>query len=346
MDPVTQAVLGGTIGEAAFRSRLGKKAGPFGAVVATLPDLDVVAVWAGDFAFLEHHRAASHSLLTLPLFALAVGGTGYLWDRKGGYWTWTHLSFWALITHPILDWCTAYGTELFWPIDRTRLACDAVAVIDPIYTLPLLVAFVLGCLRPPTSRSVRHVALAALCITTLYLAYGYAQSRRAYRLASDELHRQGFQVTELRATPTLFSIWLWRLTARDPAGNLRLGFVSTWTPRPIKFLPVTRPESPLIDKALRSREGKIFEAFAQRMLAIEVVENATGNTVFLADSRYNFTTAPRRTPFGAFFDFGRDGKLRAARRDRQARQVDVISELAQMWALIRGARYDPASFER
>jgi len=346
MDPLTQAVLGGTIGEAGFRKSLGRKAGLFGAAVAMLPDLDVVTRLGGEWMFIDHHRASSHSLFTLSLAAFGIGALGYLWDRRRTrYRTWAHLSFWALVTHPLLDWCTLYGTELFWPLSRERLACDAVSVIDPIYSLPLFVAFIVGRMRSVSSKVVRSVAIAALALTTAYLACGYAQSRRAYELARKELEREQFPVTELRATPTPFNIWLQRLTARDAAGNLRVGFVSTWSPAPIVFLAIDRPASPLIDQALHTREGQIFLSFSQRMITPRVEKTQEGGArVILSDLRYNFTTAPRETPFEAIAEFDSSGSLTRMYCHRGVRSVGITVELAHMWRMIRGEPYDPNAY--
>ena len=70
MDSITQAALGATIAQAGFSTRLGRRALLFGAVAATLPDLDVVVRAAGQWAVVEHHRGATHSL---PVLALATG---------------------------------------------------------------------------------------------------------------------------------------------------------------------------------------------------------------------------------------------------------------------------------
>lgn len=121
MDPVTQTVLGGSIG-ALFRPKLGRKAIAIGALCGAIPDIDVVAGLAGEWATLVHHRGATHSLLALAAAAPAFGWLGYRWSGRKNFGTWTYLAFWALITHTLLDSCTSYGTQLLWPLTRHRFA--------------------------------------------------------------------------------------------------------------------------------------------------------------------------------------------------------------------------------
>ena len=59
---------------------------------------------------------------------------------------WAKLMFWCLITHPLLDAHTAWGTQLFWPHDY-RLAYKNIFVADPLYTLPFLIFLIMAFLK-------------------------------------------------------------------------------------------------------------------------------------------------------------------------------------------------------
>ena len=167
MDTVTQIVLGGSIAAGFFTPKLGRASLFFGAFCGWLPDIDVffhsLASWEG----LEFHRSFTHSLLLLPTLSPFMGGLAYSmesWLRKRHLKTltykeqkaleedadttdnrfilWTKLAFWALITHPLLDVFTTYGTQLLYPLSKTRFATDAIAIIDLFFTIPLIVALV------------------------------------------------------------------------------------------------------------------------------------------------------------------------------------------------------------
>src|SRR5690606_18875204 len=73
-------------------------------------------------------------------------------------------------SHGLLDACTSYGTLLLWPFSGERIAWNVVAVVDPLFTLPVLALVVL------TARSGRvRYAHAAVAWAVAYLALGYVQ---------------------------------------------------------------------------------------------------------------------------------------------------------------------------
>ncbi|WP_019218287.1 metal-dependent hydrolase [Legionella tunisiensis] len=41
-------------------------------------------------------------------------------------------------THGLLDACTNYGTVLFWPFSERRVYWDLISIIDPFFTVPLV----------------------------------------------------------------------------------------------------------------------------------------------------------------------------------------------------------------
>ena len=133
MDTVTQIVLGATIAEAGFRHKLGIKSLLFGGFCGWLPDIDIF-FHSGGWEEMVAHRGITHSILFLPLIAPLVGEIAHRLDgMKSSRWTWMHLAFWALITHPLLDWNTSYGTQLLYPFLTHRFALDSVAIIDLFY---------------------------------------------------------------------------------------------------------------------------------------------------------------------------------------------------------------------
>ena len=63
-------------------------------------------------------------------------------------------------THGLLDSCTSYGTQLFWPFSDVRVAWDTMSIVDPLFTVPYW-----SLLSPPPERSVCgcHGSLAPGC---------------------------------------------------------------------------------------------------------------------------------------------------------------------------------------
>lgn len=341
VDSITQAMLGATIAEAGFRRKLGGRAVVFGALCGLLPDLDILVGFAGEWATLVHHRGFSHSLLVLPLVAPLIGWLGYRWSRRAApFRRWVYLAWWALLTHPLLDVCTTYGTQLLWPISNTRFAIDAVAIIDPLYSGVLLLALILGRWRLLPARTRQVIAATALAVTTGYLILGFAQSRRAVALADSQFDRDGTAVGDVRVIPTLANIWVWRVVARDTAGNLRIGHVSTWSKRATVFQTLEVRNGPLIEAARESPRGQVFNWFAMGLVSASTERHGQGSTVYLRDQRYGMLTRPTEGLFGAAFRFDDSGELLEARRMGHNRRFDWRAELSATWHLLVGRAAD------
>lgn len=112
--------------------------GAAGAVADTLPDLDVLLDHGDPIANMVLHRAESHSLFWLTLFsfpcAVGVLAINRQWSAGLRWW----LAMWlALITYPLLDAMTVYGTQLALPFTNFPFAVSSVFIINPLYTMPL-----------------------------------------------------------------------------------------------------------------------------------------------------------------------------------------------------------------
>ena len=140
MDSLTQIVLGAAVGNAVLGKKIGNKALLYGAIAGTIPDLDVISRQFTDtITAIEWHRGFSHSIIFCILMSPILGWLTNKIERKLnlGWQPWAKLFFLGLLTHPLLDAFTTWGTQLFWPLD-TRLAFNSIFVIDPLYTLPFL----------------------------------------------------------------------------------------------------------------------------------------------------------------------------------------------------------------
>ncbi|MBE7465742.1 MAG: metal-dependent hydrolase [Planctomycetes bacterium] len=339
MDTVTQAALGAAIGEAGFRRRLGPQATLFGALCGIFPDADVALTWIDEWSMLTQHRGATHSLALMPLWIPLFGWLGWrLWKRHGELRTWMHLAGWALVTHALLDWCTAYGTMLLWPFSMHRFALDAVSVLDPTYTLPLLLALALARLKWVPERWAIRANAGALVFSTAYLVLGFVQSQRAIELARTQLAKdRAYAPVEVRAVPTFFNVWVWRVLARDAQGHLRLGFVSTWSPRPMTWIELPRPVEPdaarLVRTVLESPRGRDFEWFAQGMLSTRVERRVDGSTVELLDQRLGLVTRSADPPFRLIATLDAGDRILSVARERRSGPLEPRRELALLWGL-------------
>ncbi|MEJ2129921.1 MAG: metal-dependent hydrolase [Woeseiaceae bacterium] len=133
MDSVTQAALGAAIGGAIAPAGLRRKALLAGAALGTLPDLDVLIDYGDAVANFTYHRGFSHSLFVLPPFAVLLWLALRRWwaPVREAPWRWLAIIGLALITHPLLDAHTAYGTQLLWPLTVPPTMWATLFIIDP-----------------------------------------------------------------------------------------------------------------------------------------------------------------------------------------------------------------------
>ncbi|MDJ0910741.1 MAG: metal-dependent hydrolase [Woeseiaceae bacterium] len=226
MDSLTQAVLGASIGGAIAPKGSRRKALLVGAALGTLPDLDVFIDFGGAVENFTFHRGFSHSLFVLtPLSVL-------LWLVLRRWWApvreapyrWLALISLVLVTHPLLDAHTAYGTQLFWPLDVHPTMWATLFIIDPLYTLPLLVGVIFMAVRPLTAAS-GTVLRSALAISVAYIAWSWAAHGIVKGNVEDALADMGLDDAPIFLTPTPFNTLLWRVVVMTDDGYLE-GFDS------------------------------------------------------------------------------------------------------------------------
>ena len=124
MDSLTQVVLGAAVSVAVMRRRSAVwKAALWGGVAGTLPDLDVLVSHGDPILNMVLHRAESHALFWLTLFSLPFAWLVARVQRDAVQLRWWWLAMWlALVTHPLLDAFTVYGTQLLLPFSNHPVA--------------------------------------------------------------------------------------------------------------------------------------------------------------------------------------------------------------------------------
>ncbi|MGO0628615.1 metal-dependent hydrolase [Pseudomonas sp. SAR267] len=233
MDSITQAVLGAALQGTVLGRIQGRRSLIYGAALATVPDLDVIIRYADPVSQMTYHRGFSHSLFVLTGLALLLAWlVNWLartrWPDKGYTFSRLFLAFWlVLVTHPILDAFTVYGTQLFWPLAFTPLSWAAVFIIDPAYTVPLLAAVIHAAFKGLQGRAIRWLGL-ALLFSTAYLGFGLAGRMAAEQRLQTALDAQGIVVSEVRAVPMAFNSLVWRVLAKTPDGHYYEGISSAF----------------------------------------------------------------------------------------------------------------------
>ena len=207
MDSLTQLTFGAACGEAILGKKVGRKALVWGAILGTLPDLDVFIPLGSPVDDFVYHRGFSHSLFLLtalsPVFAWLI--TKVHKDTKPLFNKWMLFTFVVLNGSVLLDLLTIYGTQIFWPFDTTPLTVPALFIIDPLFTLPILIG-VSSALFLKNHR----VNFIGLCLSLAYLIWALGVSVFINGKMEEKLNEQGVPYSQFISSPAPFTTLLWR----------------------------------------------------------------------------------------------------------------------------------------
>jgi membrane-bound metal-dependent hydrolase YbcI (DUF457 family) len=154
MDTITHGIAGALIAKAAFRGQdmFGAKPVNRQRIItwslmlgAIFPDSDVFREFFShnDLLIVTWHRSITHSLVCLPIFAVALAALTRWFVR---WRKWDAPSFGMLVaiyavgilSHIVLDLVTSFGTMIWSPVKWSRPAWDLIFIIDFTFSAILL----------------------------------------------------------------------------------------------------------------------------------------------------------------------------------------------------------------
>jgi inner membrane protein len=303
MDTITQCLLGSVTAQLGFRQRIGRDATLVAAATALLPDLDIfiaplltlTGTEDSGLAMMANHRGISHSLLLYPITAIVLTWIWW-WFRKSSlnnrkkteiagddetailkkdrpsFWWLYGCVLAALVSHPLLDIFTSYGTQIFLPFTHTRYAFDAVPIVDLIYT-PILIFTLLACyivrkIKMESRAITLIIGWAGFLLSSGYIAMGLVFHDRAcekMRLAVTQqlspATTQDAKDFKFNAYPQLGTIFVWRVTAHDE----HRWYVARWHAlydKPMQLKSVVEPDNAWVRRAKELPEIEFFDWFA------------------------------------------------------------------------------------
>lgn len=204
MDSITQAVLGASIGQAILGKKIGAKGAILGAIVATIPDLDIMFLpLYNSVERISIHRGFSHSILFSLIGALLIAYllTKIKWTKEFSFYRLAVFSWLALFTHMLLDAFTAYGTQLFLPFSNYRVSFDSVNIVDPVYTLPLLIGFFFTIYYQKKKLQWSNANAIGLCVSTFYLLFTLVHKQTITADVEKELQTQQINYDAVKSIP-------------------------------------------------------------------------------------------------------------------------------------------------
>jgi inner membrane protein len=268
VDSITQAALGAAIGEATLGKHIGNRAILWGALFGTIPDLDVIVDPLLDNAQrLEFHRGASHSILLMVLATLALARPlSNLWKKekisplRAGTFV-----FLVYFTHVLIDCFTSYGTSVLWPFSPQRIAFNNLFIIDPLYTLPIIIsliwlAFYRTKKQQPQRTRILHWGLG---LSSAYVLFSFAMKFYASSSFDADLSRRGIEYNRRIESTTAFNTLLWRSVV-DLDDELWVGYRSVldMPSKPIRWT-VYPKQKEILAPFANEREIKTLQWFSQ-----------------------------------------------------------------------------------
>ncbi len=215
MDPITQGALGAALPQSTWAKRSGLRnshaalAGFLGMIGGMAADLDILIYSDTDpLLFLTYHRQFTHSLFFIPFGGLIVAL--FVHWILGRRW---QLSFWQTVllcslgyaTHALLDAATSFGTMLFWPLIETRYSWSIISIVDPLFTLPLVLSVALAAVRNEP-----RLARIGLVWALVYLGAGWFQHQGAREIAANLAASRGHAPLRFEIKPSFGNILVWR----------------------------------------------------------------------------------------------------------------------------------------
>ncbi|WP_428331640.1 metal-dependent hydrolase [Mucilaginibacter sp.] len=219
MDPLTHLTLGACTGEILLGRRFGKKAMLFGALAANLPDIDTVfgLFEPGDQALLLH-RGITHSISFAILVGLLLAWLFHRWYCSIGFGAFGVFFCVELGLHDLLDSCTSYGTGLLEPFVHTRYSFHLLFVVDPLFTIWLLIATFVLLFKVKWRR---RWAFGGIALSLLYVGIAACCKSR-------------LDPTATMTTPAPFNTLLWYDIKKTDSGYYT-GYESVFDKKPVAY---------------------------------------------------------------------------------------------------------------
>lgn len=214
MDSLTQIAIGIATVEVLAGDTLKNRSYLYGAILGTFPDLDV---W---FGYLFHpvdavamHRSLTHSFLGMLLFSPLLGFL--LWKVEKG-----RISFLlaniiiasTIFTHVAIDLFTSWGVQILYP-STWRLSFKTIFVIDPLYTIPWIIALII--MWRKTGKSRKKILRRGFIWSSAYLLWTIIAKLIVMQHFKKELQNQNISYEQFIVKPTALNTILWQAQVKD-----------------------------------------------------------------------------------------------------------------------------------
>jgi inner membrane protein len=221
MDSISHILIGSVTGEIVAGNKLGKKAVLWGAVIASLPDLDVIAQpFLQPAQALLFHRGPTHSILfcalIIPLIAKLLAKIHG--KTKKNFIYWIKLISWCLFSHIFIDCFNSYGTAIFYPFSNLRISFDCIGIVDLFLISPLAIALICFIFVKKRIKLRKNIASAAMLLSVIYLGFTVFNKISLDQKIRLQLNEQNINYDKILTSPLPLTNFVWLVIVEDEDG--------------------------------------------------------------------------------------------------------------------------------
>lgn len=327
MDSLTHVVLGAAIGHQLLNDKIGKRALLYGAIIGSLPDIDILfGKFTDPITAIEIHRGFTHSffvfLVITPFLSWLIKKIEK--NKNIEFLKINVFVFFTLFTHSFLDVLTTWGTQMFWPIP-SKLAIQSIFVADPLFTLPILIGLLISLIKKNLKPNQIGLTLGAL-----YLIWGIGAKYYTLNQFEKALVSQNIEYQAIQNKPSPLNSILWSANVMTKDG-FYIGYYSLFDTKPIQFL-YFRKNHELISKPLK-------KSFDFNRL-INISENwftlsQKNNQLYFNDLRFGMIGLNQESDFVFSYEVFQDGK-EFLFKEKPKNMTETRIVLKQLFSRIKG----------
>ncbi|MDR1985288.1 MAG: metal-dependent hydrolase [Prevotellaceae bacterium] len=221
MDSISHILIGAVAGEIVAGNKLGKKAALWGAIIASLPDLDVIAQpFLSPAKSLLFHRGPTHSIIFCILLAPLIAKLLTIIHKKTrkNFTDWIKVCSWCLFSHIFIDCFNSYGTAIFYPFSNVRVAFDCIGIVDIFLILPLIIALLCFIFIKRGSRMRKIIASSAMALSVLYVGFTVLNKISLEQKIKLFFDKQNISYNRILTSPLPLTNLVWLVIVEDEDG--------------------------------------------------------------------------------------------------------------------------------
>jgi len=280
---------------------------------ANIPDIDVLfGVFNDPLSSIKYHRGITHSLLFAPLFALLPAAAFLIFSKVKNIRLLWIVALLGIVVHSFFDLITPFGTQILSPLSETRYALDWMFIIDPFFTLILLLGLAAGKLFPRKTRIITSMSIAIVSLYVTAAAFNQSIARIKVREAAG---KQGIGWTRISALPQPLSIFSWQGLVQTEEGVWQT-FFSVFDDGPIQFKEYPHTKNDLMKNTIQDSDLQRYLTFA-RHPSVRSYRESDHYVVEFRDLMFSvneellqsFGFVERSLPFVLSYEYDEEGNL-------------------------------------